>query len=96
MVRIAGFHPAGPGSIPGNGMIVLFRFFGPAETACRSTLDHDFRYPTAAATLHFTFELVMQGGENYRRRNECNELSLFKVSRVFLRSKVWPIGGSNP
>ena len=54
--------------------------FGPAETACRSTLDHDFRYPTAAATLHFTFELVMQGGENYRRRNECNELSLFKGS----------------
>jgi hypothetical protein len=27
MVRIAGFHPAGPGSIPGNGMIVLFTLF---------------------------------------------------------------------
>ena len=72
--------------------------FGPAETACRSDLDHDFRYMTAAATLRFTFELAMQGGENYRRRNECDELSLFKVSRDRLpyRSKVWPIGGSNP
>ena len=72
--------------------------FGPAETACRSDLDHDFRYPTAAATLRFTFELAMQGCENYRRRNECNELSLFKVSgdRLPSGSKVWPIGGSNP
>ena len=55
--------------------------FGPAETACRSDLDHDFRYTTAAATLRFNFELAMQGGENYRRSNECDELSLFKVSR---------------
>ena len=72
--------------------------FGPAETACRSDLDRDFRYTTAAATLRFTFELAMQGGENYRRRNECDKLSLFKVSRDRLpyRSKVWPIGGSNP
>ena len=23
MVRIAGFHPTGPGSIPGNGIIIL-------------------------------------------------------------------------
>jgi hypothetical protein len=72
--------------------------FGPAETAFRSDLDHDFRYTTAEATLRFTFELAMQGGENYRRRNECDELSLFKVSRDRLPygSKVWPIGGSNP